>query len=208
MFDEIKWRFRLSIIFSLLILFMFIFEPKDNPNLADSVVFGLLYILIIILYLSTLIASLTCLLKFKIIKWKSFIPLSINIAVILFIIYVPINKYKQDFKFSKNKEIYNKIVTEVLNGKKFPIDGRCFDKEDISLCLVNISKEYPNISTDNNIDIVKIKAITYILFYDFRGFKDNYSGFLYVEDGGSPEKYDDEKLKIRFIEKNWYHVFY
>ena len=44
---------------------MFIFEPKDNPNLADAVVFGLLFILIIILYLSTLIASLTCLLKFK-----------------------------------------------------------------------------------------------------------------------------------------------
>jgi hypothetical protein len=37
MFDEIKWRFRFSIIFSLLILFIFISEPTDSPNLADSI---------------------------------------------------------------------------------------------------------------------------------------------------------------------------
>jgi hypothetical protein len=65
MFDEIKLRFRFSIIFSLLILFIFIFEPTDSPNLADAVLLGVLFLIIIVSYLIVLISSLTCLLKFK-----------------------------------------------------------------------------------------------------------------------------------------------
>jgi uncharacterized membrane protein len=209
MFDEIKLRFRFSIIFSLLILFIFIFEPTDSPNLADSVLLGALFFIIIVSYLIVLIASLTCLLKFKKIGWKSFVPLCINAVAILFMFFVPIGEFKKNLKFSKNKDIYNKIVIEVLNGKKFPVDGICVDRADnTSFCSVNISNEYPNITTENRIIIEKIENKAYILFYDFVGLKDNYSGFLYVADGGDPKRYDDAKLKIKFIEKNWYYVSY
>lgn len=209
MFDEIKWRFRFSIIFSLLILFIFIFELTDSPNLADAILLGILFLIIMVLYLIVLIASLTCLLKFKKIRWKSFVPLSINAITILIIIFVPIGEFKQNLKFSKNKEIYNKIVTEILNNKKFPVDGICVNRSDNrNICSVNISNEYPNITTENRITIEKIENKTYILFYNFIGFKDNYSGFLYVEDGAEAEKYDDAKLKIKFIEKNWYYISY
>ncbi|MCT7535847.1 hypothetical protein N5T95_10000 [Aliarcobacter cryaerophilus] len=124
-------------------------------------------------------------------------------------IFVPIGEFKKNLKFSKNKEIYNKIVIEVLNGKKFPVDGICVDRADnTSFCSVNISNEYPNITTENRIIIEKIENKAYILFYDFVGFKDNYSGFLYVADGGDPKRYDDAKLKIKFIEENWYYISY
>ena len=209
MFHEIKWRFRFSIIFSFLILFIFIFEPTDSPNLADSVLLGFLFLIIIVLYLIVLIASLTCLLKFKKIGWKSFIPICINAVTILIMVFITIGEFKQNLKFSKNKEIYNKIVTEILNNKKFPVDGICVDRSDNrNICSVNISNEYPNITTENKITIEKIENKTYILFYNFIGFKDNYSGFLYIEDGAEAEKYDDAKLKIKFIEKNWYYVSY
>ncbi|WP_026804126.1 hypothetical protein ACN2EN_10920 [Aliarcobacter lanthieri] len=34
---------------------------------------------------------------------------------------------------------------------------------------------------------------------DFIGFKDNYAGFLYIEDGGSPEEYSYYISSIKFI---------
>ena len=51
---------------------------------------------------------------------------------------------------------------------------------------------------------------TYVLFFTFRGVLDNYSGFLYVPDGGSPSLFSDldeqQFTQIVPLEENWYFV--
>lgn len=209
MFDEIKWRFRYSIISCLLVVFVYIFMSL-NTNVNDSNDF--LVFIIFCFFLFTMFSSLSCLLKFRSIRWKSFIPILIQISFLFFFISIhvilPVGEFKEKYTFLKNEAKYNKIVMDILNGKKFPRNGNdyCVDND----CSVDISSEYKDISEDNRITIEKHNEDYYIFFYTYSGILHSYRGYLFVPDGGLPEKFDflyqKERSNITFIKKNWYIV--
>ena len=49
----------------------------------------------------------------------------------------------------------------------------------------------------------------YVFFYTFRGILDNYSGFLWVPEGGKPELFQDageSGTEVLFYGGNWYFI--
>lgn len=211
MFHEIRLRLRFSIISCLLVLFIY-FCSFFNTNVNGNDLISLWGFFIFIWFLFTIFLSLSCLLEFKNIRWKSFIPLLIQIFFIFIFISIhfvlPIGVFKEKYFFLRNEIKYNEVVIEIINDKKFPRNENDYCVEDD--CTVNISAKYKNISEDNRITIEKHNGNYYVLFYTYSGILHSYRGYLYVPDGGYPEEYDflyqKERSNITFIKKNWYVV--
>lgn len=155
-------------------------------------------------FIGCIISSLTCLLKFKAIGKSCFAPIGIQVATLLLAIYVPFTQLWLKVDYAINKDQRNVVVNEVLGDQLIP-------NVEHNSSLINLGDKYPNLSRGgNDIFIEKHDNLTYIFFFTFRGILDNYSGYLYVPVGGSPEKYSDlnetEVTEIKHIENNWYLV--
>ena len=103
-----------------------------------------------------------------------------------------------------NKEQRERVVAKVLNGELQP-------NVKYNASLINLNAGYSGLSRGGNDIVVEDhEGLTYVFFFTFRGVLDNYSGYLYVPKGGSPEMYGDldesEFTQIKHIESNWYLV--
>jgi hypothetical protein len=62
----------------------------------------------------------------------------------------------------------------------------------------------------NEVVVERHGGETYILFFTYRGILDNYSGFLYVTNGGSPSLFSDlsEEQFTQIVpqEQDWYFI--
>ncbi|WP_434926070.1 hypothetical protein ACRWQN_10595 [Shewanella sp. HL-SH8] len=203
MFSEIKWRFNLAVISSLLLILLSAFQW----SLVEIITVFLMMPLsgaVWLLFIGCIISSLTCLLKFKAIGKKTFAPIGIQVAVFLLVIYVPFTMLWLKVDYAINKEKRDVVVTEVLNGQLKP-------NVDHNSSLIHLGENYRGLSRGgNDIVIENHESLTYVFFFTFRGIMDNYSGYLYVPEGGSPEKYSDlnetDSTEIKHIENNWYLV--
>ena len=120
------------------------------------------------------------------------------------VIYIPFTTLWLKVDYIINKEQRNVVVKEVLSGKLVP-------NVEYNSSLINLGGKYPNLSKGgNDIIIEHHDNFTYVLFSPFRGILENYSGYLYVPEGGAPDRFSDldktESTEIKHIEDNWYFV--
>ncbi len=201
--SEIKWRLIISIVASLAIILLTAFEwsiiDRITPFLYMPLA-GAVWLFFII----AAIASLTCLFKFKQIGVNSLLPLGTLAAGFLIVYLVPFTNLwlKADFALYKNER------TEIV---KRVYDSRLKPNVSHNTSLIDLGNLYPLVSTGGNQIIVEEHAgLKYVFFYTFRGVLDNYSGFIYVPDGGEPKNYSDldesDSSQITYLEGNWYYV--
>ncbi|KZN48308.1 hypothetical protein [Pseudoalteromonas luteoviolacea] len=203
MFSEIKWRFNLAIISSILLILLSAFQW----SLVDIVTVFLMIPLfgaVWVFFLCCVISSLTCLLKLKDIGLKSAAPIGIHVIAFLLVTYVPFTMLWLKADFILNKELRELVVAQVLNGELKPNVSH-------NSSLINLGEEHIGLSRGgNDIVVENHEGLTYILFFTFRGLLDNYSGYLYVPSGGLPEKFrdlnEDDTTEIKHIEDNWYLI--
>ena len=120
------------------------------------------------------------------------------------IIYIPFTTLWLKADYVINKYQRNVVVSEVLSGQLVP-------NVEYNPSLINLGGKSPILSKGgNDIVVENHDNLTYVFFYTFRGILDNYSGYLYVPEGGVPDKYSDlnetEVAEIKHIEDNWYFV--
>ena len=75
--------------------------------------------------------------------------------------------------------------------------------------LIALGAEYSKLSMGGNEIVVQdIDGLVYVFFFTYRGILDNYSGFLFVPDGGDPRNYsdlnEDDVTQIVKYADNWY----
>lgn len=149
-------------------------------------------------------ASLSCLAKFNTIGFRSLIPSATIATSVLIVQTVPFTKLWLDIDFFLYKEKRSEIVEKIARGELEP-------NVDHNPRLISLGDSFPLLSMGGNEVIVEGHGDRkYVLFYTYRGILDNYSGFLYVPDGGNPSAFGDlnEFLSTRAepMEKNWYFV--
>ena len=112
---------------------------------------------------------------------KAFIPLAINIAVLLIIWFVPFTSIHLDSEFSSNWNDYNEVVKSVEEGEISPDDQG----------HVLLPQEYRHLSKGGGeIMIDTSDGVTRVFFFTFRGVLDNYSGVMYRSDDKPPQSGD------------------
>ncbi len=199
----IKGRLNYTIIAGLLLisLYAFTWSIIDRITLflylpLAAVVWGL--------FIGAGIASLTCIRKFKDIRYRSLIPAGVCCLSILIVIFVPFTTLWLELDYWIYKKERQKVVRLIKNGELRPNVAH-------NHRLIKLGIHYPNISVGGNEVVVEAHGDQkYVLFFTFRGILDNYAGFLYVPKDGSPSRYSDlhEKQVSQIIplDKNWYYV--
>jgi len=124
--------------------------------------------------------------NFKDKKMYAMIPLIINIITIISIMFIPFKDImlKLDFETHYNERV--SIVDMVKSGELRNDTAYRHD-------LIQLPEEFKHLSKGGGeISVYKDNNTTEILFYTFRGILDNFSGFVYAEDGKEPilEYYD------------------
>ena len=203
MSSEIKWRFKLAIISSILLILLeaFWFSIVDVITVFGMV---LLSAMIWLFFIGCSIASLTGLLEFETAGKSCLKPIAIQSTALLMVIYIPFTTLWLKGDYIINKEQRNVVVKEVLSGKLVPD----FEYNSYS---INLGDKYQNLSKGGNEIIIEYHDnFTYVFFYTFRGILDNYAGYLYVPEGGAPDRFSDldetESTEIKHIEDHWYFV--
>ena len=163
-----------------------------------------LMIVVFLVFLTGLGFSLSCLVKFKEIKWLGAIPLAIQLVALAILAYVPFTKIWINTDFYLNKSERHEVVSKVYAGE-------LISNVEHNSSLIALDSDYANISKGGNEIVVQdIDGLKYVFFFTFRGLLDNYSGFLYVPDGGDPSKYADlaEKDATQIVKyaDNWYYT--
>lgn len=201
--NSIKWRLRVSILISILLILLFVFQW----SIIDRITPFLYLPLSGIIWLGFFVVfglSLSCFTKYKSIGVKAGIPVTIQMAAFLIIYFVPFTNLwiKSDFW------IYNKQREEVVNKVNL---GELKPNKDPNSSIIKLGPEYSNISMGGNEILVEGENNKkYVFFFTFRGILDNYSGFIYVPDGGDPRKFSDlnekESTKLDHLSGNWYYA--
>ena len=94
-----------------------------------------------------------------------------------------------------------RVVHDVQSGKLTPGHGG----------VVALPSGRPRVSTGGNEVLVEEHGgKQYVFFYTYRGILDNYSGFLFVPEGGRPSLFGDfgevDSTQAKPLEPNWYFV--
>lgn len=201
MVTEIKGRLTHAIIAGAMLVLLAIFKwsiiDRISPFLFmpfDGVIW--LYFIIVV------IASLTCILKYKKIGLVSLAPLGILAFAFMAVNFVPFTKLwiKADFAFYKNER--EEVVQQVYKNELKP-------NVSYNPSLINLDDSYPSLSAGgNDIIVEEHDDQKYVFFFTFRGVLDNYSGFVYVPEGGDPRNFSDlneiSSTQITPLGGNWY----
>ncbi|MFG1490404.1 hypothetical protein ABMA58_14230 [Oceanospirillum sp. HFRX-1_2] len=203
MFSKIKWIFIFSITSSILLVLLYAFKWSIVEIITVFLMMPL-YGFVWLFFIVCMVFSLTSLFNFKSVGLTCFAPLGIHVVALVLVAYVPFTMLWLKADYMINKEQREQVVAKVLNGELQP-------HVNYNASLINLSDGYPGLSRGgNDIVIESHEGLTYVLFFTFRGVLDNYSGYLYVPKGGSPEMYSDlnesEFTQIKHIESNWYLI--
>jgi hypothetical protein len=200
---KVKWRFVSAIFASLAIVVFSVFKW----SIIDWITLFLyipLAIVVWLIFLSTVIASITCITKWGEMGFYSLTPLAINVVVFLVVFLVPFTTLWLKANFTIYKNVREEIVDEIYKGELQPNVSH-------NSSLIALDKSYPRVSMGGNeIVVEEHEDKEYILFFTFRGVLDNYSGFIYVPEGGEPANYGDlhekEVTQIVHWDGNWFYV--
>lgn len=163
-----------------------------------------LKVVVFILFAIGLGFSLSCLFKFKDIRWLATIPLAIQLAALAILELVPFTTLWVNADFHLYESQRQEVVAKVYSGE-------LVSNVEYNPSLIALGSEYSKISMGGNeIEVQDIDGLKYVFFFTFRGILDNYSGFLYVPDGGDPRNYPDldEKGVTQIVKyaDHWYYA--
>jgi hypothetical protein len=163
-----------------------------------------LIFLVFVIFLIGLGFSLSCLFKFKQIRWLAIVPLATQLLTFVILEFVPFTKLWVNADFHLYESQRQEIVEKVYSGELVP-------NVEYNSSLIALGSEYSKVSMGGNeIQIQDINGLKYVFFFTFRGILDNYSGFLYVPDGGDPINFADlneeDVTQIIKYADNWYYT--
>jgi hypothetical protein len=129
------------------------------------------------------------------------------VITVLILVLVPFYRITTDVYFRVLKPEREAIVTRVLSGE---IESRA-TKAGYDDGWVALGPGEPLVSRGgNNIIVDSIDGKAYIFFYTDRGIFGEYSGFLWVSDGGNPTRFEDLRdpsgSQVRQYDEHWYWV--
>jgi hypothetical protein len=194
-----KFAVWISIFTILIMAFQWSIIDWITPLLMPFLIF-----LVFVIFLIGLGFSLSCLFKFKQIRWLAIVPLATQLLTFVILEFVPFTKLWVNADFHLYESQRQEIVEKVYSGELVP-------NVEYNSSLIALGSEYSKVSMGGNeIQIQDINGLKYVFFFTFRGILDNYSGFLYVPDGGDPINFADlnEKDVTQIIKyaDNWYYT--
>lgn len=203
MFSEIKWRLVSAITAGVMLLAVHAFEwsivDRITPFLYLPLAGAVWWVVI-----GVGLASLTSLTKIRTIGIRAFVPPAVIALSVSIVTLVPFTDLWLKLDYSLHKKERNAIVQRILAGN-------LTSNVSHNTRLIALGDAYPLVSMGGNEVVVEEhNGHTYVLFYTFRGVLDNYSGFLYVSDGGSPSLFADlneqATTQVISLEENWYYA--
>ncbi|MEY4589936.1 MAG: hypothetical protein RL497_2012 [Pseudomonadota bacterium] len=133
---------------------------------------------------------------------SAFLPLVISCSTLLAAFFIPFTQIWLYANFHLYKSTREKVVEKVKAGILVPNIPH-------NASLIALP-EGTGVSMGGDEIVVEGAANNpYVFFYTFRGIMDNYSGFLWVPDGGKPEQFSDAaepSTEIEALGGNWYFV--
>jgi hypothetical protein len=136
--------------------------------------------------------------------WRTaFIPALVCATAAVIVLVVPFTRLWLEANFAWHKAAREEAVRNVMAGTFRPNVSH-------NPSLIALGVNLPNVSASGNeIVVEEHDGKTYVFFFTFRGILDNYSGFVFVPDGGDPLLYGDLREPatelVRFDE-NWFFV--
>jgi len=203
MIKGIEKRTKFAVWISVFAIFVIAFQWSIidwvTPLLMPFLIF-----LVFIIFLIGLGFSLSCLFKFKQIRWLAIVPLATQLLAFVILEFVPLTKLWVNADFHLYESQRQEVVERVYSGELVP-------NVKYNSSLIALGSEYSKISMGGNeILIQDIDGSKYVFFFTFRGILDNYSGFMYVPDGGDPKNFADlngeDVTQIIKYADNWYYT--
>lgn len=163
-----------------------------------------IYLFTLVVFVVGFVFSLSCLFKFKDLKWLAVTPVLIQLICLALLTVVPFTKIWLNINFHLYESQREDVVQRINSGDLTPNVMPNFP-------LIELGPEYSNISKGGNQVVVReIESQNYVMFYTFRGILDNYSGFLYVPSGGDPRNFEDlheqDSTQIIKYTDHWYYT--
>ena len=132
----------------------------------------------------------------------AFAPLMVSTGTLLVAFFVPFTQLWLYGNFNLNKSARQQVVENVKSGTFKPNVAH-------NAKLIALPKG-SGVSMGGDVIIVEGPSSNpYVFFFTFRGILDNYSGFLWVPDGGRPEDFgdaDEPGTEIESFGGNWYFI--
>jgi hypothetical protein len=130
-------------------------------------------------------------------------PLLVNTAMLLVALFVPFSKMTTALNFRWNYEKRMEVVSDVLDGKL----GNSVTNSGGRGDFIHLPPSYRGLSAGgDNIMVYRRDGQTLILFFDFRGILDNFSGFVYSTGNTKPQSGDfgGQFFEIEELRPGWY----
>ncbi|MCP4580012.1 MAG: hypothetical protein GY839_00230 [candidate division Zixibacteria bacterium] len=197
--------FILLLILSIIILILNILTNSTGSG-SDYWLIQILYSLFAFfvgfcLLIATTFSVMFLVLKRKTNIWARLAPLSVNLFCILLIVFFPFQERWIEKKFSENQTHRLEVVNIVISGEI----GQIFEDHGR---LIQLSENYKQLSEGNKILVMNESGSITIIFYTFRGLRDEWSGFMYNSRDIGPAKIFPwgEVHQIMKLDEYWYFV--
>jgi hypothetical protein len=149
-------------------------------------------------------AALTCVTKITTLGLRAFVPAAVIGFSVLLVSFTPFTYLWLEVDYWRYQQERREIVERILAGD-------LVSNVEHNASLIALPGKYPLVSMGGNEVVVERHGgEMYILFFTYRGILDNYSGFLYVTNGGSPSLFSDlsEEQFTQIVpqEQDWYFI--
>ncbi|MGG0493047.1 hypothetical protein ABEY62_08610 [Priestia megaterium] len=185
----------LSLISSLLVILVSLFQ-WDLIDIITEFLMLPIWLFVYAFFIIMTIWTLIHLLKNR--KWQPFV---IQLITILLWFFFPFNQINLDLNFRIHQDKREEVATKIENGVIKPNVPN-------SPSLIQLPKEYTQLSKGGGDIVVEKGKAKSILFFTYRGMIDNFSGFVYNPNDNKPSKSDfnGDFKQIKKVHKNWYYV--
>jgi hypothetical protein len=136
---------------------------------------------------------------------NAFTPLAVNVATALIVMLVPFTELTTNFNFRLHLNGRTAVVEDVLTGKyenRVQVAGGRGD-------LIALPPQLSGLSSSGG-EIIRFRRQndTLILFFDYRGILDSFSGFVYSTDDLPPQSGDfgGKFFAIERLREHWFWV--
>ncbi|MBP9718100.1 hypothetical protein KBD59_02270 [Candidatus Gracilibacteria bacterium] len=160
----------------------------------------LLELVVLIVFVIALIWSLIfCLMEFKRQKKIALLPVLINIATLIIVLFVPFTAITLKINFYLNLDRREEVVEMIKNGAITPTSP--------SNDSIALPGKYKYLSSGGGDVIVENNGIEpNVFFFTYRGVIDNFAGFAFQSGDSEPQKYDFgcEYVELQKIKDHWF----
>ena len=135
----------------------------------------------------------------------AFTPLAVNVATVLIVMLVPFTELTTNFDFRVHLSARTSVVNDVLAGKYEDRIRNAGGRGD----LISLPPRLSDLSSSGG-EILRFRRQndTLILFFDYRGILDSFSGFVYSTDDFPPQSGDfgSKFFAVERLRVHWFWV--